>query len=91
MTFTDSPDWSGNTSQAAENWNKWLVNFETHTIALSEESIAEFGYEPGLYDTKHSERFGISMFHQLHCLVSLSPIFSFTSISLLLFFSFSLD
>jgi hypothetical protein len=50
-------------------WSKWLKNFDTHTIAIPTGTIQEFGYEPGLPDTDHSERFGISMFHQLHCLV----------------------
>lgn len=69
MVFTDSAQWSGNTSRAAANWNKWLVNYETHTIAIPTSAIAKFGYEPGNLDTQHSERFGIAMFHQLHCLV----------------------
>ena len=69
VVFTDSADWSGNTSQAAVGWNRWLQNFETHTIAIPTPLIEEFGYEPGLPDTKHSERYGIAMFHQLHCLV----------------------
>jgi hypothetical protein len=74
IKFEDSADWSGNTSQAASSWNKWLVNFETHTIAIPTPQIQEFGYEPGLKDfvgAKDYERFGIAMFHQLHCLVRL--------------------
>lgn len=70
MVFTDSAEWSGNTTQAAEGWNKWLVNFETHTIAIPDGTAESLGYEPGLSDTKASQRYGISMFHQLHCLVS---------------------
>jgi len=49
------------------------VNFDTHTIAIPKSQIEEFGYEPGLNDFadahKDYERFGIAMFHQLHCLV----------------------
>jgi hypothetical protein len=80
IKFEDSADWSGNTIQAAASWNKWLVNFETHTIAIPTPQIEEFGYEPGLKDfvgAKKYERFGIAMFHQLHCLVRLP--FSFLS------------
>ena len=90
ITFEDSPDWSGNTTHAATKWHKWLANFETHTIAIPRRQIEEYAYQPGLPDTRDSERYGIAMFHQLHCLVR-NPLLLLTSFVSLVFFIFGYE
>lgn len=72
VVFNPDPRWSGSDALTHKHWEKEHLNGFTHSFVL--DNPRDYGLEEGIPSRKGFERFGISMYHQLHCLVCFSSI-----------------
>ncbi|KAG5299150.1 hypothetical protein I7I50_07570 [Histoplasma capsulatum G186AR] len=69
VVFNPDPRWSGSDALTHKHWEKEHLNGFTHSFVL--DNPRDYGLEEGIPSRKGFERFGISMYHQLHCLASI--------------------
>lgn len=77
VVFDADPRWTGSDPETHKVWENEHLNGITHSFVL--DNPREYGFKKGVPARKGRERFGISMYHQLHCLVCL---FSFNGQSI---------
>ncbi|EGC45035.1 conserved hypothetical protein [Histoplasma capsulatum var. duboisii H88] len=66
VVFNPDPRWSGSDPETHKLWEKEHLNGFTHSFVL--DNPRDYGLEKGVPARRGGERFGISMYHQLHCL-----------------------
>ncbi|PGH37036.1 hypothetical protein GX50_00019 [[Emmonsia] crescens] len=69
VVFDADPRWTGSDPETHKVWENEHLNGITHSFVL--DNPREYGFKKGVPARKGRERFGISMYHQLHCLASI--------------------
>ncbi|EER40861.1 conserved hypothetical protein [Histoplasma capsulatum H143] len=73
VVFNPDPRWSGSDPETHKLWEKEHLNGFTHSFVL--DNPRDYGLEKGVPARRGGERFGISMYHQLHCLASIRMVY----------------
>ncbi|KAI1962510.1 hypothetical protein LOZ58_002852 [Ophidiomyces ophidiicola] len=73
VIFQEDDRWAASSPGSADLWKKEIQNGFTHSIVI--EDPRKYGLPLGVPARPGAERYGLSMYHQLHCLASIRETF----------------
>ncbi|OJD11649.1 hypothetical protein AJ78_07619 [Emergomyces pasteurianus Ep9510] len=73
VIFDEDTRWTGSNPETNKLWENEHLNGVTHSFVL--QNPREYGFKQGVPAKNGAERFGISMYHQLHCLASIRMVY----------------
>ncbi|OAX81478.1 hypothetical protein ACJ72_04183 [Emergomyces africanus] len=73
VIFDPDPRWSGSDPETHKLWENEHRNGFTHSFVIH--NPRDYGFQKGIPAKNGGERFGVSMYHQLHCLAIIHMVY----------------